>query len=134
MQGLWRLSLRSAFKNFRRDYPQNENQPPSAKRRKITEDVDDAFTDETSEEEYEEAIKELQAHNMLKEKRKNHSKIKKLMEQTYAKRQKWIHDTNTLIADVIKLFPSLSTSKGVNLSIQLFVSVPMCIYVRIWIY
>ena len=53
------MSLRSAFKNFRRDYPRNENLPPSKKKRISEEDI----TDETTEEEYEEAIKELQAEH-----------------------------------------------------------------------
>ena len=116
IQGSWRLSLRSAFKNFRRDYPRNENLPPSKKKRISEEDI----TDETTEEEYEEAIKELQAeHAKGKKGGKNHSKIKELMEQTHTKRQKWICDTNPLIADVVELFPALSTSKGVSLCIQL---------------
>ena len=120
IQGSWRLSLRSAFKNFRRDYPRNENQPPSKRKRIGGVEI----TDETTEEEYEEAIKELQAeHAKGKKGGKNHSKIKQLMEQTHKKRQKWIHDTNPLIANVVELFPVLSTSRGVSLHSVSFVLV-----------
>ena len=123
IQGSWRLSLRSAFKNFRRDYPKDENKPPP-KKKKMN---DSECTDESNEEEYEEAIKELQAeHPKSKKGRKNHSKIKELMEKTGAKRQRWIHDTNPLIADVIELFPILSTTKGVSL----FLIFTLIVYAR----
>ena len=106
------MSLRSAFKNFRRDYPRNDGLPPAKRQRISEEDLTDP--DEASEEEYEEAIKEMQAeHAKGKRGGKNHSRIKELMGQTHTKRQKWIHDTNPLVADVIALFPALSTSKGV---------------------
>ena len=88
-------------------------QPPTKRKKTNGEDVHVSM-DETTEEEYEEAIKELQAeHTKGKKGGKNHARIKELMKQTHAKRQKWIHDTNPLITDVIELFPALLTTKGV---------------------
>ena len=122
VQGSWRLQLRSSFKNFRRDYPRNDaTDKQSSKKRRVGHTPDDAVdveaaADENADEEYEEAIKDMQAEYAKGKKGgRNHSLIKELMEKkTHATRQKWIQLNNPAIADVIDLFPALSTTKGVS--------------------
>jgi len=79
------LSLRNAFKNFRKNYTKNidpanddntTNDPP-AKRCKLYHDDDDGYIDE----EYAEALSELKAYGPPK-KGNNHKDVKRLMELT----------------------------------------------------
>lgn len=88
--------MRASFKNFRRDYPRNDTtNTPVPKKRKIGSTPDNSNNDEAvadeDTQEYEEAIKQLQAEYAKgKMDGRNHSLIKELMNKTHAARQKWI--------------------------------------------
>lgn len=95
-QGSWKLSLRTSFKNFRRHYDKNDAaEEPPAKRLRLLYTEDEA---DIGDDEYEEAVKELQEEHKAKKlgkKGKGHGHIKRLMEITRVRRYQWIH-TDTL--------------------------------------
>ena len=118
MQGSWKLGLRNAFKNFRKNYTKNidpanddntTNDPP-AKRCKLYHDDDDGYIDD---EEYVEALSELKAYGPPK-KGNNHKDVKRLMELTKLRRQQWIRDEKPLVFEVVDRFPYLATTKWVS--------------------
>lgn len=112
-QGSWKLSLRTSFKNFRRHYDKNDAaEEPLAKRLRLLYTEDEA---DIGDDEYEEAVKELQEHKAKKlgKKGKGHGHIKRLMEITRVRRYQWIHIEQPLISDILNKFPYLSTHKWV---------------------
>jgi len=107
------MSLRNAFKNFRRDSPSGEAVCGPPKRLRIAEE--DLTADEITEDEYASAIEEIK-EEYQKGKDKNQSKLKQLMEKTQNHRMMWIKKERPMITDVIGIFPCLATSKGVSIS------------------
>lgn len=119
MQATWKLSLRNAFKNFRKSYktaPEDEEETsvePQAKRMKVFAEEESPIDDD----EYEEAIKELQQEFKSKGKGKKgngHGFVKNLMAKTRVRRRQWINSDRPLISDVLEKFPYLSTSRWVS--------------------
>lgn len=109
-QGSWRLSLRNAFKNFRRKGAHSRDEPPS-KRSKWQ--VEGSL--EIDQETYEEAVVNLKAE--LKKKGKGRQKaIKDIMDTTRVIRCQWIQE-RPLIAEVFLKFPCLAFSKWVRIFI-----------------
>ena len=121
------MSLRNAFKNFRRDHPTDENGDPIARRSAAANEnleppskrmrngsiADDG--EELSDEEYEAAIKELQTE--YKKGRKggrNQALLKQLMEKTRKGRRRWIENERPPVSEVIGRFPCLETSRMVS--------------------
>ena len=119
-QGGWKLSLRTGFKNFRRDHPDDENMPaegsrgtsstdsPLSKRRK-TVDIEDTI----SAEEYEEAITQMKTEHS-KKRGKNHALIKTLMEETRSRRRIWITQEFPMVKEILEKFPFVSSAKTVS--------------------
>ena len=116
-RGFWKLSIRNAFKNFRRDRPVNENvcprkatsEPQTKKIRAVVEDAE-----EVSEEDYEIAVSKLKKEYAKNRKGKNHATIKNLMEVTRQRRWKWILEQSPLVSEVIEEFPFLVFGKVVS--------------------
>lgn len=120
------MSLRSSFKNFRRDHPTDENgqsvvrrtasaskelEPPSKRMRTSTDDDGEEMSDE----DYEEAVKELQSEYRKGRKGgRNQATLKQLMEKTRTKRRRWMENDRPLVSEVIKMFPCLETSRMVS--------------------
>lgn len=119
------MSLRNAFKNFRRDHPTDENgdpivrhtaanknlEPPSKRMR--TSIADDG--EELNDEEYEAAVKELQTEYRKGRKGgRNQALLKQLMEKTRRARRRWIENERPLVSEVIGRFPCLETSRMVS--------------------
>ncbi len=118
MQGSWKESLRTAFKNFRRDHStstpkkttkEESLQPPSKRWR-----VDPDENDEISEQEYMEAVSEIKSEWKKAKKNRNQTGVKDLMEVTFATRRKWISSERPLVTDVVENFPCLSSTKVVS--------------------
>ena len=122
-QGSWKLSLRNAFKNFRKHYrtetEDHDNEihtagEPHAKRLRFYAGDEPPIGDE----EYEEAIEKLQEDYRSKGKNrkgKGHGYVKNLMEITRIRRHQWIQSGRPLISDILEKFPHLSISKWVGL-------------------
>lgn len=106
------MSLRNAFKNFRKGCPKGEKddvpfQPPS-KRRKV-------YTDEENieDDEYEEALGRLKEFGKH-QKGRDHKEVKRLMELTKLRRHAWIREDRPMILEIVNKFPCLATSKWVR--------------------
>ena len=113
IQGSWKIALRNAFKNFRRDSPSGESASPPAKRIRLAEE--EFNEEEITEDEYEVAVKQIKAEYQKGSRGgKNHATIKQLMDKTQKKRMQWIRDARPLVSDVVDAFPCLKTSKGVS--------------------
>ena len=110
--------MRNSFKNFRRN--------PSVKRKRSKspepyEKVDERpskrldleFMDE-DDDEYDDAVQELQVECSKATKKINQVKIKDLMEKTFKQRRKWIVNDRPLVLEVIERFPPLSNSTNVS--------------------
>jgi len=110
------MSLRNAFKNFRRDSPSGDTACGPHKRLRLAEEDLTTATDEITEDEYKSAVEEIE-EEYQKGKEKNQSKLKQLMEKTQHHRMMWIKRERPLITDVISIFPCLATSKGVSTSL-----------------
>ena len=124
------MSLRNAFKNFRRDHPTDENgdpivrrttaasknlEPPSKRMRTSIGDDREELNDELNDEEYEAAVKELQTEYRKGRKRgRNQALLKQLMERTRRGRRRWIENERPLVSEVIGRFPCLETSRMVS--------------------
>ena len=119
------MSLRNTFKNFRRNYKKRttqessmESSPPS-KRMKLQLDIDDEL--EIDEEEYEEAIKQMQEEYRNKSTKgkqgRSSSTIKHLMGKTRLLRLKWIQDERPLVSEILKKFPFLKANRWVCFSV-----------------
>ena len=117
------MSLRNAFKNFRRNYKKQamqeasiESSPPS-KRMKLQLDINDDL--EIDEEEYEEVIKQMQEEYKRKSAKgkqgRSSSTVKHLMGKTRLRRLKWIQDECPLVSEVLKKFPFLKANRWVSL-------------------
>ena len=107
-QASWRLSLRNSFKNFRRKGSDCHHDEPPSKRMKFhLKDLP-----EITEEEYEEAIENLNAELKKGGKRMGkHSAVKHLMKLTRAKQCQWVQQDCPLILEVVEKFPCLAFSK-----------------------
>lgn len=131
MQGSWKLSLRTAFKNFRRDHPTDNTghrqkstasaEPPSKRQR-----ISDGGAQEITDEEYDDAIDKLKAE-CKKNKGKNHATIKELMQVTEQRRRKWIEEESPLVVEILSKYPSLTSTKVVS-GIVAKVVTHACIY------
>ena len=110
MQDSWKLSLRTAFKNFRRDRPEESDQgarcrpatavegPPSKQLRMFSSGDGSA---QLEGEEYEEALTELKRAHRSDKKGRNYARIKFLMESTCQQRRKWIVEERPLVAEIL---------------------------------
>ena len=107
MQSSWKLGLRNSFKNFRRGSKKqdSESEEPPSKCLKL---YDANQLDDITDEEYEQAVKELQGTTLVvnkalpflfaeafKNKGKGkkgsqHGIVKQLMEKTKVRRHRWI--------------------------------------------
>ena len=115
MQGSWKLSLRTVFKNFRRDHPTDNTghrqkstasaEPPSKRQR-----ISDGGAQEITDEEYDDAIDKLKAE-CKKNKGKNHATIKELMQVTEQRRRKWIEEESPLVVEILSKYPSLTSTR-----------------------
>lgn len=128
LQGDWKLSLRTSFKNFRKDHKEDADEngvqsgsrkrpastplPPS-KRMRI--DVDD---DDMDEEEYEDLVVELAEEWRKDKKDRSMATIKDLFVKTCTKRQYWITKQQPALRDVLAKFPCLSSSRTVRMNSQ----------------
>lgn len=119
MQGSWKLSLRTAFKNFRRDHPTDDNdghrkkstasaEPPSKRQR-----LSDSEAQEITDEEYDDAIARLK-EECKKKKGRNHATIKEIMEVTQQRRRKWIEEESPLVMEALCKYPCLTSTKVVS--------------------
>ncbi len=110
IQGSWKESVRTSFKNIRRDHSTSDTpkrvtkagaslQPPSKRLRANATEID------MSEEDYKEAVSEIKGEW---KKGKNHARLKNLMETTFATRRKWIAEEHPLVTEN---FPCLSSTK-----------------------
>ena len=109
-------SPENAFKIFWRDSPSGESANPPAKRIRLTED--NCNEKEITEDEYEEAIKQIKVEYQKGSRGgKNHATLKQLMDKTQKKRMQWIRDARPLVSDIVAIFPCLKTSKGVSTKI-----------------
>ena len=113
--------MRTAFKNFRQDHPDENGQPttpttatggPPSKRIRVS--VNDS-TAQLTQEEYEDAVMELKHAYRGDKKKRNYARIKLLMESTQPQRWEWILEKRPLVAEIIEIFPFLSSSKTVSL-------------------
>lgn len=119
-KGSWKESLRTSFKNFRRDHPtekRSSNESPAdqipAKKLK-TIPADDRYEDlEDEDESYDAALTDLTAE-CKKGRKGNQVVIKRLMAKCEAKRRNWITTERPLISDVLKKFPPLSNTRMVT--------------------
>ena len=103
------MSLRNAFKNFRRHCGNKETsasatastrEPPSKRLKLYATDEPDIGDDE-----YDAAVEELLEEYKLKKngkKGQGHGRIKELMERTKLKRSMWIRKDQPLISEVIQ--------------------------------
>ncbi len=123
MQGSWKLSLRNSFKNFRRDRPVDaENERPVSRKRTMS--VSEAPSKrlnmstegsrEITDEEYEDAMTELNTEYKMSKRGRNHATIKHLMETTQQRRRKWIMEESPHVSEVLDKFPFLTSSKNVS--------------------
>ena len=87
-----------------------ESSPPS-KRMKLQLDIDDEL--EIDEEEYEEAIKQMQEEYRNKSAKGKQGTIKHLMGKTRLLRLKWIQDERPLVSEILKKFPFLKANRWV---------------------
>ncbi len=109
-QGSWKLSLRTGFKNFRRDHPpQSSNTAENPSKKRKTVEVEGSL----SEEEYDDAIVQLKRENG-KRTGKNHRIIQDLMNSTRFRRRKWISEECPLAHEILERFPLFSSTKTVN--------------------
>ena len=113
--------MRTAFKNFRRDRPDENGQPttpttatggPPSKRLRVS--MNDSTT-QLTQEEYEDAVTELKQAYRGNKKKRNYATIKLLMESTQPQRREWILEKRPLVAEIVEMFPFLSSSKTVSL-------------------
>jgi len=110
--------LKTAFKNFHRDRPDENGQPttaaggPPSKRFRVS--MDDSTT-QLTQEEYEDAVTELKQAYRGDKKKQNYAWIKLLIESTQFQRRKWILEKRPLVAEVVEMFPFLSSIKAVSL-------------------
>lgn len=92
-----------------------ESPPP--KRMKLQLDINDEL--EIDEEEYEEALKQMQeeykSRSVKGKEGRSSSTIKHLMGKTRLQRLKWIQDERPLVSEVLKKFPFLKTNRWVCL-------------------
>lgn len=111
MQGSWRLSLRNAFKNFRKKSANSvtTDERPSKRTKWQVES-----TSEIDQQAYEEAVENLKAELKKKGKGK-HKTIKNIMEATRTIRCQWINEKRPLMAEVLLKFPCLAYSKWVKM-------------------
>ena len=117
------MSLRNAFKNFRRNYKKRTTQEssmellPPSKRMKLQLNIEDEL--DISEEEYEEAVKQMQQEYKKKSAKgkqgRSNSTVKHLMNKTRFQRLKWIQDEHPLVSEVLKKFPFLKANRWVRL-------------------
>lgn len=109
--------MKTAFKNFCRDRPDENGQPttaaggPPSKRLRVS--MDDS-TAQLTQEEYKDAVTELKQAYRGDKKKQNYAQIKLLMESTQLKWCKWILEKRPLVA-VVEMFPFLSSIKAVSL-------------------
>jgi len=123
IQGTWKESLRTSFKNYRRSSddepslhkPAGEtsqcatSKPPSAKRFKL-----DQSTTNITDEEFDKSLESLKAEFMKNKKSRNQAEIKNLMDLTFDRRRVWITQERPLVNDIVKKFPPLKSSKSVR--------------------
>ncbi len=62
---------------------------------------------------YLEALSELK-QECDKKRKKNHARIKELMDETFIGRRTWILNDRPLVTEVLDTFPPLSTTKAVS--------------------
>ncbi len=109
LQGSWKLSVRNSFKNFRRDRPVDENERPVSRKRVMSMSETPSKrlhfstegSQEITDEEYEDAITELNAAYKKPKRGRNHATIKHLMENTQQRRRKWIVEESPLVSQVL---------------------------------
>lgn len=122
LQGTWKESLRTAFKNFWRlsddetsshkccatnEIPKSTTlKPPSSKRYKL-----DQTTTTITDQEFDKALESLKAEFMKGKKSRNQAEIKHLMDLTFDRRRLWITQERPLVNDIVKKFPPLKSSK-----------------------
>ena len=110
-----KVSWRTAFKSFRRDHSDENGHrttatggPPSKRLRVSMNDS----TAQLTQEENEDVVTELKQAYRGDKKKRNHAKIKLLMESQC---REWILEKRPLVAEIVETFPFLSSSKTVNL-------------------
>ena len=72
-------------------------------------------TTQLTQEEYEDAVTELKQAYRGDKKKRNYATIKLLMESTQPQRREWILEKRPLVAEIVEMFPFLSSSKTVSL-------------------
>jgi len=72
-------------------------------------------TTQLTEEEYEDAVTELKQAYRGDKKKRIYARIKLLMESTQLQWRKWILEKRPLVAEVVEMFPFLSSIKAVSL-------------------
>ena len=121
--------MRTAFKNFRRDRPDENEQPanhrspittgePPSKRLRLRVLWTNDNTAQLSQEEYEDAVTELKQEYRGDKKKRNYAKVKHLMESTQLQRRKWVLEKRPLVVEILEMFPFLSSSKTVSFLID----------------
>lgn len=121
LQGTWKESLRTAFKNFRRPDDESslnksstgesssKSKPPSSKRFKL-----DQSSQTITDEEFDESLESLRVEFTKSKKSRNQAEIKRLMDLTFDRRRLWITQERPLVNDIVKKFPPLKSSKSVS--------------------
>ena len=113
------MSLRNAFKNFRKGCPKEKKDAPSLEPPPKRVKVYTGHEEDIEDDEYEEALKRLKEYGKH-QKGSDQKNVKHLMELTKLRCHAWIRKDRPLILEVIEKFPCLGTSKWVRLLIKYY--------------
>ena len=125
-QGSWKESLRTAFKNFHRDRPgDEENKPPSTSTqgcqqppsKRLRQEPNEQAKDggDITEEDYQQAVASRKSEWKKGKHKRDHAVIKELMEKTFTRRRQWITgEKSPLVCEVVEEFPCLRSTKVVS--------------------